>query len=167
MASVASETYTATSAPIQFAAISAFQESEAIDNYLYNSRRILRAIAKTLSARLEALNVTFPKPEGGFYFFCNFEHYREKLISKGIYTSVELCERLLNDIGVAILPGSDFGRQPEELTARIAYVDFNGSKALEAAKLYADNGLDESFVEKNCIRLIRAFDKLGNWLNEL
>ncbi len=167
MASVASETYTATSAPIQFAAISAFQESEAIDNYLFNSRRILRAIAKTLSARLEAMNVTFPKPEGGFYLFCNFEHYREKLKTKGIYTSVEFCERLLDETGIAILPGSEFGRQPEELTTRIAYVDFNGAKALEAAAKYAGNGLDEEFVQKNCVRLIRAFGKLADWLNEL
>ncbi len=167
MAIVASETYTATSAPIQYAAITAFDGSPEIDVYLNLSRKILRIIAKVLSARLEELNVTFPKPEGAFYIFANFEFYREKLMQKNIYTSVEFCEKLFDDTGVAMLPGSDFGRQPEELTARIAYVDFNGSIALEAAATYSDNGLDEAFVNKYCGRLVHAFEKLGNWLNDL
>lgn len=167
MAIVASETYTATSAPIQYAAITAFNGSPEIDRYLSLSRKILRVIAKTLSTKLDELNVTFPKPEGAFYLFTNFEFYREKLEQKNIYTSVEFCERLFDDTGVAMLPGSDFGRQPEELTTRIAYVDFNGSNALKAAEAYADTVLDDTFVEKNCGRLIRAFDKLGNWLIDL
>ena len=43
-----------------------------------------------------------------------------------------MCRRLLEDTGVAILPGGDFGCSPEELTARLAYVDFNGKAAIEA-----------------------------------
>lgn len=167
MAIVASETYTATSAPIQYAAITAFNGSPEIDKYLNLSRKILRAIAKTLCAKLDDLNVSYPKPEGAFYLFVNFEFYREKLNQKDIFTSVEFCERLFDDTGIAILPGSDFGRQPEELTARIAYVDFNGLEALEAADTYGENGLDEAFVKKYCGRMIYAFDKLKKWLTDL
>ena len=47
-------------------------------------------------------------------------------------TSRELCERLLVETGVAILPGHEFGRPAEELTARLAYVNFDGEQALEA-----------------------------------
>lgn len=113
------------------------------------------------------MNTTFPKPEGGFYIFPDFEYYREKMHAKGIYTSVEMCDQLLEETGIAMLPGSDFGRQPEELTARIAYVDFNGTRALESAYQYGDKPLGEDFVLKNCGRLIKAFDKLGNWLTDL
>ncbi len=167
MAIVASETYTATSAPIQYAAITAFNGSEKIDQYLKLSRRILKVLARTLSDKLDKMQVTYPKPEGAFYLFVNFESYKEKLASRDIYTSVEFCEQLLEDTGVAILPGSDFGRQPEELTARIAYVDFDGAAALEAAAQYPENGLDKSFVDTYCGRLIEAFDKLEKWLLEL
>lgn len=167
MAIVASETYTATSAPIQFASIKAFQGSEAIDQYLRTSRRILRVIAKELTGKLTQMKATFPKPEGAFYLFPDFEIYREKLNNKGIFTSVELCDRLLDETGIAILPGSDFGRQPEELTTRMAYVDFNGSQALNSALAYGDQALDSKFVMKNCGRLVRAFDKLDQWLLEL
>lgn len=167
MAIVASETFTATSAPIQFASVKAFQGSPAIDQYLETSRKILKTIAAILTAKLDSMKITYPKPEGAFYLFPDFEVYREKLKGRGIYTSVEFCEKLLDETGIAMLPGSDFGRQPEELTTRIAYVDFNGTHALEKASEYGNKPLDEPFVKKNCGRLIRAFDKLENWLSEL
>lgn len=167
MAIVASETFTATSAPIQYAAITAFNGSEAIDRYLKYSRRILKATGKVLSDQLASMNATFPKPEGAFYLFPDFEIYREKLKGKGIFTSVEMCDRILEETGIAMLPGSDFGRQPEELTTRIAYVDFNGAQALEAAYGLGEEPLDEKFVRAQCGRLVKAFDKLGNWMNDL
>ncbi|RME35196.1 MAG: aminotransferase class I/II-fold pyridoxal phosphate-dependent enzyme, partial [Deltaproteobacteria bacterium] len=44
MASVASETFTATSAPIQYAAVRAFAGGLRLERYLWNSRRILKAL---------------------------------------------------------------------------------------------------------------------------
>ena len=167
MAIVASETFTATSAPIQFASITAFNGSEKIEGYLRASRRILKAIARQLTEKLDRMDVSYPRPEGAFYLFPDFERYREKLNRRGIYTSVEFCDRLLEETGVAMLPGSDFGRQPEELTARMAYVDFNGEKALQAALAMGDTPPDDAFVLTHCSRLLRAFDRLGNWLNDL
>lgn len=168
MAIVASETYTATSAPIQYAAITAFTGGKEVDEYLFHSRRVLRVIARVLGEKLSKMNVTFPEPQGAFYLFPNFEHYRERLKPKGIYTSSELCEKLLEETGIAMLPGSDFGRQPEELTARIAYVDFDGKKVLSlSAGYYADEALNGDFVSRHCSKLTEAFDVLGNWLNDL
>jgi aspartate aminotransferase len=167
MAIVASETYTATSAPIQYAAVTAFKGSPAIDDYLKTSRKILKTIARVVGSKLEQMQVTFPKPEGAFYLFPDFEYYREKLIKKGIYTSVEFCDRLLEDTGVAMLPGSDFGRQPEELTVRLAYVDFDGTKALQSAYSFGEELLDDAFIREHCTQLLEAFDRLGNWLSDL
>ena len=69
-----------------------------------------------------------------------------------------------SDIGVAILPGSDFGRQPEEFTARLAYVDFNGEKALKAAETYGDKPIDDDFLELNCKKVMQAIQIIGDWL---
>ena len=80
-------------------------------------------------------------------------------------TSPQLCERLLQDTGVAILPGSDFGRSLPELTARIAYVDFDGARALAATEvLPRDRPLDESFLQTYCAPVIMAIDRICNWL---
>ena len=167
MAIVASETYTATSAPIQYAAITAFNGSPEISEYLSLSRRILKTLARWISVKLENLHITFPKPEGAFYMFPDFGFYAEKFHTHGIYTSVEFCDRLLEDTGVAMLPGSDFGRQPEEFTARLAYVDFNGEKALEAAKAFGENSLDDAFIRQHCSRIVKAIGKMGEWLEAL
>ncbi len=168
MAAVASETFTATSAPIQFAAITAFKGNPDIDKYLIYSRKILGALGRYIAANMHRKNITLPDPEGGFYLFPNFEYYRQKLIKRDIYTSVEMCNQILEDTGVALLPGKDFGRQPEELTARLAYVDFNGEQALAAAmEQKPDKPLNGKFLNKYCNRIVKANDLLLSWFESL
>ena len=166
MAVVASETFTSTSAPIQYAAVRAFQENEELDQYLFQVRRILGSLGKKLAATLKGAGVNILFPHGGFYLFPDFVAQSDHLKGRGISTSVELCERLLDETGVAILPGSDFGRPPEELTARLAYVNFNGKKALEAAcHIPADRPLDEEFLQNYCKESIIAVERLCDWVN--
>ncbi|WP_321374525.1 aminotransferase class I/II-fold pyridoxal phosphate-dependent enzyme [uncultured Draconibacterium sp.] len=168
MGTVASETFTSTSAPIQYAAVTAFENHPEIDEYLHHSRRILKSLGNYFANRLREKYVTVPTPKGGFYLFPNFSVYREKLAAKGILTSFELCETILRDTGVAFLPGMEFGRQPEELTARIAYVDFDGETVLKTAmNEYKDLPLTEEFLKKYCSKMVYAIQKLEDWLEAL
>lgn len=166
MAIVASETFTSTSAPIQHAAITAFEDHPEIDHYLLHSRAVLKALGNYMAGRLRNKQLTMPSPKGGFYLFVNFEYYREKLKAKGILTSYELCEALLNECGIAILPGSDFGRQPEELTSRMAYVDFDGKTVLDEA-MKQDTIVDEFFIKTHCGKMVEAIERLEQWLDAL
>ena len=151
MASVASETFTSTSAPIQYAAVRAFEGGEEIDVYVRRSRRALGALGASLTRRLGEAGVEVVPPDGGFYLFPSFAAHAEALRKRGVATSAEFCGRLLVDTGVAILPGQDFGRPPEELTARIAYVNFDGERVLEAiAGLPPEGALDEEFLRRHC-----------------
>jgi aspartate aminotransferase len=168
ISTVASETYTSTSAPIQYAAITAFNGGIWMDDYLMHSRRILREIYKYISSKFDKLGVMYPAVHGAFYMFPDFSDYRDKLMKHDVYTSVELCNKLLEDTGIAFLPGTDFGRQPEELTARLAFVDFNGAAALEASR--KNNGtkqLESDFVRNYCSNITEALDKLEKWLQDL
>ncbi|MEJ2657011.1 MAG: pyridoxal phosphate-dependent aminotransferase [Desulfobacterales bacterium] len=168
MAVVASETFTSTSAPIQHAAVTAFQESEEMDQYLYQVRRILRAIAGKLMSLFKDSDVRVLSPDGGFYLFPDFKRYNEKLKSRSITTSHELCEHLLEKTGIAMLPGRDFGRPPEELTARLAYVNFDGEKALEAAyQLPSERPLDDHFLYSYCAGPVVATEMICDWLKNL
>lgn len=168
MAIVASETFTSTSAPIQYAAITAFQQSDSIDAYLNTTRRILRYLAKIIRLQLEEVNIKVPVPQGGFYIFPDFSYYREKLAGRGILTSIEMCETLLAETGVALLPGVDFGHQPEELLARLAYVDFDGQKVMEAVeKHYTDKKLNENFIREYCPNIWDGIQRIIDWLEKL
>ena len=166
MASVASETFTSTSAPIQYAAVRAFKGGMEIERYLWQSRRILRTLGKEFTNKLISAGADVPTPEGGFYLFPDFSKFKNKFESMGITTGREFCSKLLEDTGVAILPGSDFGRPQDEFTARIAYVDFDGSHALaNAEQVPSEKSLNGNFLEMSCGRVVEAADKICSWLN--
>jgi aspartate aminotransferase len=166
MATVASETFTSTSAPIQYAAVRAFRGGLRIERYLWHSRRILRALGEELWRRLQAAGLSVARPVGGFYLFPDATPLRERLAARNIFDSESLCRQLLEETGVAILPGSEFGRPPEELTARIAFVDFDGARALAAAEqIAAEVELEEDFLEMWCGRMLTAVDRICQWLN--
>jgi aspartate aminotransferase len=172
MAAAASETYTSTSAPIQYAAVRAFQGGADIEDYLARSRRVLVALGQVVCATLAAGGVDCPGPDGAFYLFPDFTPMRDRIEKRGIHTSAELCEILLQETGVAMLPGSEFGRPAQEFTCRLAYVDFDGSAALaaaaatpEAPEATPEAKIDDAgFARQHCGRVCEAIDRVLDWL---
>jgi aspartate aminotransferase len=165
MGVVASETYTSTSAPIQYAAIRAFKGGIVIERYLWNSRRILKGLGNLLSQRLKEAGIRVAMPHGAFYLFPDFSDFQELLAGRGISTSQEFCNQLLTEAGVAILPGIAFGRPEKELTARISYVDFDGARALAATEQIPHHEpLSHDMLKQYCGHTIDAIEKLCDWL---
>ena len=162
MAVIASETFTSINAPTQYAACTAFTHSEALDVYLDSTRRVLHRIASYMVERLRGFGFEMETPVGGFYLLISFENFRARLEKKGIYSDVSLCQKLLEEAGVAILPGSDFGLADKQLYTRLAYVDFDGAKAMKAIN---DTDLsDAQFVESYCPKLAEACNRIEDWL---
>jgi len=62
----------------------------------------------------------------------------------------------MNDIGVALLPGSAFGMNKSSLTTRLAFVDFDGEQILTQNK---------SAYEYNKVK--KGIDQLCSWLSSL
>ena len=165
MAAVASETYTTVCAPVQYAAVDAFLGGDDLDTFLFHSRRVLHGIGSRCAAILRKAGVRLQEPEGGFYLFLDFSCHRKALTRAGIDDSSTLCERLLERTGVAILPGEAFGRPPTELTARLAFVDFDGSEALrQSAALGPKAELGDDTAEAFGGRTLEAVRRLAAWL---
>jgi aspartate aminotransferase len=165
MASVASETFTSTSAPIQYAAVCAFRGGISIERYLLNTRRILKSLGLSIHKKFNRAGISAPKPEGGFYLFCNFKKHATRLKKIGVTNSRELTKKLLEETGVALLPGCVFGRPDDELTARLAYVDFDGAKALAAAETLPPYKMpDDDFLNTNCSHIIEAVNLMCDWV---
>jgi len=166
MVTIATETFTSTSAPIQYAAVAAFQDGPEITAYLGQAQRILRSLGQHLSRRLQEGGFDVFQPDGAFYLFPDFSAGAEQLARKGIHTSVDFCQRLLDETGVAILPGASFGRPAAELTARLSYVDFDGSAALAAATSEPGTAdLGASFLTEHCGKVLKAVDLLIDWVS--
>jgi aspartate aminotransferase len=167
MAVVASETFTSTSAPIQYAAVRAFHGGIQIERYLWNSRRILKALGDHIANKLKTSDIKVSCPQGAFYLFPDFKKYKKQLHKRKILTSDMLSNRLIQEAGVAILHGTVFGRESSELTARISYVDFDGTRALAASEqIPPEKKLDEQFLTHYCGHTLDAIDELINWIQK-
>ena len=130
--SVISETFSAVSAPIQYAALEAYGNFEGVRPFVRKSCEIHRYACEYLHRRFVAMGLNCPKPEGAFYLFPDFQNQREALHGKGILTGRRLCDVLLEQAHVAVLPGSDFYLSATELGVRVAGVDYDGAAALDA-----------------------------------
>jgi aspartate aminotransferase len=162
MAAVASETYTSVSAPIQHAATRAFQGGPEIEAYLEHCRSILRMLGRRCWTTLVEAGCRLPQLGGAFYLFPDLGAHAERLAARGVRDSVALCERLLEETGVATLPGSVFGRPSAELTLRLSYVNFDGAAALAAAE--AGQAVDEAFIRRHCPATLEAVERMAEWV---
>lgn len=171
MSAMASETFTSVSAPIQHACIRAFvqdneRDKREMDDYLKKSSLILNWLGATCHAKLVAAGAVGPAPDGAFYLFLDLA--KSKMCQRRKFTSsIEMCEAILDEIGVAMLPGASFGCEIEDLYVRIAYVDFDGRQALE--KLVHEEGISmdkESFLKECCGKTMTGIEKLASWLQD-
>jgi aspartate aminotransferase len=91
---------------------------------------------------------------------CDFSNIVSK--SNEISNSTSLCTKILNDTGFAMVAGSDFGIDENILISRIAFVDFDGKKALEIANNYSN--LSNDFLKNACPNIINGINELKKWI---
>ncbi len=167
MAAVASETFTATSAPIQYAAVTAYERGPEIREYLRNAQHFLKALGNHLASMLRSNGLSVPQPEGGFYLFVGFDDHRLLLNNIGIEDSDQLAARILKETGVAMLPGSAFGCAPHDLVLRLSYVDFDGERALrEISQLPEGEDVIVGLLKRAAPRVLEGASRIASWLNE-
>ena len=158
MIGLGSETYSCAPAPIQVAALSAYELHGELQRYLAAQRRILAAIGNRIHAELVASGLRVHPPQGGFYLLVDFSPLATGLARRGIMTDEQLCHRLLDDCGLALLPGGNFGMPSQALTARLAYVDFDGEAALRDLDDF------ETKLERHAGKMLEGMAALAAWL---
>jgi len=151
-----SESFTSVSAPIQYAAIEAYEGDHS--EYLNRVRKILSFIGNYVYENLKSNVVNITKPEGGFYLFPEFTNAK-------FSSSSEMCKDILNKTGVALLPGSDFGLDSGKMLARLSYTDFDGTNFLK--NTLGSNKLDDADLKKNAPNIVDGTTALKEWSNSL
>jgi len=149
---LASETFSAVSAPIQFAAIKAYENDHS--DYINKSRNILKAVGNYVYENLKSNKVLINKPQGGFYLMPEF-------LNKKFNSSAEMCDDILNKTGVALLPGSDFGFDQTRMLARLSFTDFDGKKFMEEIK--NDTKIDDTKINELAPKIVEGVDMLKKW----
>lgn len=147
---VASETYSCAPSPIQIASTEAYQDTILAKSFLSKQISLLNAIAKHCSSQLRGIGVDIHDAQGGFYLFPDFSPFRDRLSRRNIHTSEQLTAALMEETGVALLPGSAFGMIESSLTTRLAFVDFDGAQIWDSAEEEASFGKVKVGIEKLC-----------------
>ena len=153
---LASETFSAVSAPIQYAAIKAYENDHS--EYINKSRNILYAVGNYVYENLKSNKVLINKPQGGFYLMPEF-------LNKKFNSSSEMCDSILNDTGVALLPGNDFGFDQKKMLARLSFTDFDGQEFM--SKIEDNQKIDNDHIMNFAPKIIEGVDKLKKWSESL
>ena len=149
---LASETFSAVSAPIQYAAIKAYENDHS--DYINKSRNILKAVGNYVYENLRSNKVLINSPQGGFYLMPEF-------LNKKFNSSSQMCDNILKDTGVALLPGSDFGFEKSRMLARLSFTDFDGQKFMDQIKV--GQIIDYNTINEFAPKVIEGVDELKKW----
>jgi aspartate aminotransferase len=149
---LASETFSSVSAPIQYAAIAAYSNNH--DEYINNSRSILKAVGEYVYENLKSNKININKPQGGFYLMPEF-------LTEKFSTAEEMCSNILEETGVALLPGSDFGFSKERMIVRLSFTDFNGKEFMK--NIQDEKKIDNDFILKFAPKVAEGVAKLKKW----
>ena len=76
-----------------------------------------------------------------------------------------MCENILIETGVALLPGSDFGFNESKMLARLSFTDFDGEKFMNSIK--EDQSIDFNIIEKLAPKVVEGVDNLKKWSENL
>ncbi len=109
---VAQNVFLAASTPAQYAALAAFRpETMAV---LEQRRQVFEQRRDYLLPALRQMGFEIPvTPQGAFYLYANCKHFTDN--------SYQFCIDLLQQSGVAVTPGKDFGLNKPEQHLRFAY----------------------------------------------
>ena len=149
---LASETFSAVSAPIQYAAIHAFENDHS--NFIKASRNILSAVGNYVYKNLSSNKILINKPQGGFYLMPEF-------ITDKYNSSSEMCSAILKETGVALLPGSDFGFEKKRMIARLSFTDFDGKNFMNQYE--KKHKIDNELISQCAPKVVEGIDKLKKW----
>ena len=73
-----------------------------------------------------------------------------------------LPEDLLNNTGVVLLPGSDFGISKDKMIARLSFTDFNGENFMK--NITNSNNISSDLISKFAPKVVEGTKRLKDWV---
>ena len=163
--------YTAVSTPIQHAAVAGFEISKEMEEYFDVARSIHQIMGEYTYHILSAINgVKTTKPNATFYLLADFNAFATDLQKANIMTSQKLSESLiLHPYHTAIVGGDSLVLERTDFSARIAYVDYDGS---EVYQNYLENKPKTSsekveFVKNNAPNVVAGLEMIDKFFENL
>jgi len=163
--------YTAVSTPIQHAAVAGFEISDEMNEYFTITRNIHKIMGEyTYNKLSEIKGVRVTKPEATFYLLADFNYYALELQTAKITTSQKLSEALIvHPYHTAIVGGDSLVLERTDYSARIAYVDYNGTKVYENYQNQKPKTPSEreEFVKNNAPKIVNGIKMIERFFEQI
>ncbi len=157
---IASETWSCVAAPVQIAAVEAYLNHPDIEAFITSTTDIHAYINRRIAEQLSRLGVNCVSPQGGFYTWPDFSN-----VLDGVYTSSEqMAASLLEQHGVATLPGVVFGEDSATLKLRLSGCDYDGETALDIWASSGGPGTRADLLERMAPNITAALTELGSFI---
>lgn len=154
LSAIAGAIWSSPASPVQYAATVAYQDDPEIRAYVQTCASIHAAVTQTLYEELQKASIPCPRPSGAYYLYPSFDQWREPLRRRSdVTTSEELAGLLLDECGIAALPGTVFGAKPEALSLRLStsYLYTQDDAQAEAAVQAYEQAADtDEFLRTAC-----------------
>ena len=85
-----------------------------------------------------------------------------EFLNKKFISAEKLCEDILDNTGVASLPGSDFGFNSHKMIVRLSFTDFDGKEFMN--NLSKIKNLDDISVGKFAPKITEGTKRLKAWV---
>ena len=151
--------------PIQYTAILAYSGNKDIEHYIQLCTHIHEIRTNYVHRKLIEIGLDSPSPSGGFYLYPSFKKWKNKLERMNILSCQDLSEYLLDEFGIATLPGSAFGSDPENFCLRLS-TSFLDMETDEQAQNIVDaysNDFD-NFLENHHPRTDLFLEKMSQFM---
>ncbi len=163
--------YTATSTPIQHAAVAGFKNSLEMEEYFDVTRELHKIMGEYTYNRLAGIKgVTATKPEATFYLLANFNYYSDYFDTNNIKTSQDFSIALLDHpYHTALVGGDSLVLERTDFSTRIAFVDYDGKNAMKNWVIEKPKTSSEKleFVKKNAPRVVSGLDMIERFLKDV
>jgi len=169
MSNIASNIWTCVTAPVQYAALTAYSGDPEIEEYVGLCARMHACRTRYLYRTMERLGVPCQEPVGAFYVFPSFEKWREPLAAWGVHSDEDLALYLLEHYEIATLPGSAF-HSAQDLCLRVSssYIDAATDESADALlAAFRENADPAHFIEHHHPRLQAVAQRFGEFIHDL
>lgn len=168
---VAATLYTSISTPVQCAAITAYSPNPAIEEYFEVTRDIHRMMGEYFSKAFSSIDgVTTTVPRGAFYFLMEMNALKPDLQRRGVRTANELERALIaHPHHVATVTGDAIMMPQDHFSARIAFVDYDGARALDLYRAAPPTTREKEaqFVESAAPRMVDGVEAVRTFVDGL
>lgn len=165
----ASHTYSCAPAPLQNAVARAItRDGPELRSYILACRKTLHAVASYCQVHLSEVGVTGHVSRAGYYFMPDFQVIRPFLAARGIRSGQGMCDTMLREANVALMPSSSFLLGEDDFTTRFCFVNFEGGPCLEElSKRDESYTPDDNFVIKFCPELVKGVERIMDWVRKI